>query len=48
MWFWFWFDGLVGGVEICASDNVLVGGMVVVRWLCFFFYLLWLVLEVEG
>ena len=30
MWFWFWFDGSVGGVEICGSDNVLVGGMVVV------------------
>ena len=29
MWFWFWFDGSVGGAGICRGGNVLVGSMVV-------------------
>ena len=40
MWFWFWFDGLVGGAEICGGGYVLV--------VAIFFYLLWPVLEFEG
>ena len=24
MWFWFWFDGPVGGARICGGDYVLV------------------------
>ena len=24
MWFWFWFDGLVGGAEMCGGGYVLV------------------------
>ena len=32
-------DGSKGGVGICGGGSMLVGGMVVVRWLWFFFFL---------
>ena len=45
MWFWFWFDGPVGGARICG---VAVHWWMAWWWLYFLFYLLWTVLEAKG